>query len=439
MTQLLRRRAGVKPVSSWSLRGCCHATGQPGPTRNTSDELLTTGLDTGTLVATTSGATTGSEAPTASGPDTDGPSATTTRASSRATSEEIAERLSLDLHSGRTMAEVLEEELVPGVTVAVVRDGEIAYTGAFGIDPQTRRPLEENTVFQVGSISKPVTAMGAAWLGQARALFWDMDVDEVLTSFQFERGSVARDEPITVERLLSHRGGINVTSFPGYDADEPTPTLSEVLRGYGNTTRIRANRPVGQYWYSGGGYTLLEQVMVDATGTPFIELMDDMILEPAGMVDSTFRSPLPQGLRAQMTSPSIDGQAVDARVHPEHAAAGLWSTAPDLARLLIAYQGALAGESNSLLDQRWAARLIEYSATNSFDLIVGHGWFLDRPENPQWFWHTGTNVGYNAEIIGSVDGRHGAVVLTNALDGQDIIADIFATIADIEGWQGSPR
>ncbi len=239
--------------------------------------------------------------------------------------------------------------------------------------------------------------------------------------------------------MLSHRGGINVGSFPGYTTGEPIPTLTEVLSGDGKTGRIQANRPVGEYLYSSGGYALLEQVMIDATGMPFIELMDEIILEPAGMTDSTFRTPVQQRLRGQLTSPSIDGRTATSRVYPEHGAAGLWSTAPDLARLVVAYQGALAGDDNSLLAQPWAERLIEYSSTNSFRVDVGHGWFLDGSEDPQWFWHTGTAFGYSAEIIGTADGRHGAVVLTNAADAQEVIADIFATIGDIEGWEGSPR
>src|SRR4029079_17467689 len=118
--------------------------------------------------------------------------------------------------------------------------------------------------------------------------------------------------------------------------------LVEVLDGRGNTTPLRVDSVTGRASrYSGGGYAVLQQLMSDVSGQPFDRFMDDAVLSPIGMRDSTFRQPPPPGLAARPARAHFeDRSAVPRRwhVYPAAAAAGLWTTATDLAKLIVEVQ-----------------------------------------------------------------------------------------------------
>jgi CubicO group peptidase (beta-lactamase class C family) len=119
-----------------------------------------------------------------------------------------------------------------------------------------------------------------------------------------------------------------------------------------NTAAIRADVVPGTIWrYAGGGYTVMQQLLMDVTGRPFPLLLADLVLRPIGMKDSTYEQPLPEARRAAAASGHLtDGGLLPGRYHtyPEMAAAGLWTTPTDLARFLMEIQQALQGRSKIL-------------------------------------------------------------------------------------------
>ncbi|MEZ5168581.1 MAG: serine hydrolase domain-containing protein [Acidimicrobiales bacterium] len=328
----------------------------------------------------------------------------------------------------------LERSDVPGAVVVVVRDGRIVASIAHGIDPATGEPIRVDELFQVGSISKAVSAMAVASLVDQGVIDWDDDVRDHLTSYDLLD---PYDEPVTFARLLSHTAGATVEGFPGYPPGSAVPSAIDVLAGRGNSPEVViAGEPGSRYAYSGGGYTVVQQALVDLTGREFAALVHELVLEPTGAVSATFAQPLPVARLGEATAGSIGGDAVDPFVYPEQAAAGLWASGLDLAAVVIGFQHALAGEA-SWLGADNAAYLVESDAAD-FTGFVGHGLFVERERDPAWFWHRGRNTGYSAEMIGSVDGRHGLVVVTNALDAQVMIRAVVAAVADVEAWDGYP-
>src|SRR6185436_20680982 len=120
-----------------------------------------------------------------------------------------------------------------------------------------------------GSISKPVAAMCALRLVAVRKLELEADVNELLVSWKVP-ANLDWQPRVSVRQLLSHTAGLTVHGFPGYPRDAQTPTLVEVLDGRGNTPPVRVSTIPGlQFSYSGGGYCVLQQLLVDLTGKPF--------------------------------------------------------------------------------------------------------------------------------------------------------------------------
>lgn len=217
---------------------------------------------------------------------------------------------------------------VLGLSVAVIHNGSIEWARGFGLKQQGGSPVASDTLFQAGSISKPVAAMAALHLVQEGELSLDAPANMQLVSWKVPESPAANGKPVTLRELLTHTGGFTVHGFPGYAANTPVPTLIQVLDGQkpANTPLIRLESEPGSKWnYSGGGYTVMQQMVLDATKEPFPKLLHDTVLGPIGMTHSTYRQPLPTDLQAEAAVPyEGDGTAVPGGAHtyPEMAAAG---------------------------------------------------------------------------------------------------------------------
>src|SRR5689334_6962811 len=164
-----------------------------------------------------------------------------------------------------TIAERLKKHGVPGVSVAVIRDFKIEWAKGYGLaDVAGARPVTETTLFEAGSISKPVAAMAAMALVAQGRLSLKGNIDDSLKSWKVPANALTRKSPVTLERLLSHSAGMTVHGFPGYERGKPLPTVVQVLDGAppANTPPVRVDlEPGTQYRYSGGGYTVAQLAM----------------------------------------------------------------------------------------------------------------------------------------------------------------------------------
>lgn len=186
--------------------------------------------------------------------------------------------------------------------------------------------------------------------------------------------------------------------------------------------------------YSGGGYTIAQLVMTDRFGAPFPELMQSLVLGPAGTADSTFAQPLPpERLTAAAAGYRADGSPVPGKRHtyPEMAPAGLWTTAGDLARFAIAVQRSLRGDADTLLAKETAARMV-----TPFVGEFGLGFHVETRGGEPYFGHDGGNEGFQAVLLAHRDKGYGIAVMTNSDNGVALAMEIVRGVARAEGWDG---
>ena len=345
-----------------------------------------------------------------------------------------------DPHPGKSLTAEMAAMHVPGVSIAVVHNGIIEWAQGFGVAAVGGNPVTAETLFQAGSISKPVAAMAALRLVQQGKLNLDADINTYLTSWKLPASDAAAGKPVTLRELLTHTGGTTVHGFPGYAAGEPVPTLVQVLDGVkpANTVAIRVETAPGTRWnYSGGGFTIMQQALIDVTAVngklgPFPQLMHDTVLAPIGMTHSTYQQPLPAEWLAKAATPyDFDDKPIagGAHTYPEMAAAGLWTTPSDLARYVIENQLSLEGKANHVLSVEMTKQMMTAGMGN-WGLGVQIGGSASKP----YFSHGGVDEGFEALFVGYEQGGDGAVVMTNARGGMRIAEEVMGSIATEYGW-----
>lgn len=353
----------------------------------------------------------------------------------RIDARQVPDRQGLD---NFTIAELMQRFRVPGVSVAVIRDFRIHWARAWGVaDVETGRVADTATLFQAASISKPVTALAAARLVEAGKFTFDTDVNQLLRSWKVPRNERTGPEPVTLRALFSHTSGSDDGfGFPGYNPGVPRPTVQQVIQGEmpSNVGPVLFMRPPFRaFKYSGGGTTIAQLALAEATGMDFAALMRAQVLEPTGMVHSTFEQPLPDSHAPRAArAHNGAGRSMGAswHIYPEQAAAGLWTTPSDLARFLIEVQMAVSGRRNSVLSQAAARELLTPVGVGPYAVGMsvtrrGEGWY---------FGHSGSNWGFVCNMVAHVRKGYGFVIMTNSDAGGQLMGELEARVAAAYGW-----
>ncbi len=337
------------------------------------------------------------------------------------------------------LQKLMEVYKVPGLSVAVIDNFKIAWAKGYGVtEAGTTAPVTTKTLFQAGSISKPVAAAGALYLVEHGKLSLDEDVNRKLTSWKVPENEFTKDQKVTLRRILSHSAGTTVHGFPGYAIDGPVPTLVQIFNGEkpANTAAIRVDTVPGTVFrYSGGGVTIEQQLVMDVTGESFPQFMRKNVLDKIGMADSTYEQPLPPARAALAASGAYgDGKVVRGRwhVYPEMAAAGLWTTPSDLARFAIEIAVSKQGKANHVLSQAMTNEMLTPQIEN-----VGLGFFLGDKTNPGQFGHNGDDEGFQAVLLMFSDSGHGVAVMANSEHGITVANDLVRSIAREYSWNNS--
>jgi len=332
----------------------------------------------------------------------------------------------------RTIKAEMRRLNVPGVSVAVLHGGMIEWSKGYGVTRAGGAPITPSTIFQAGSISKPVTALAALRLVQRHRLMLDGDVNAQLRGWKL---ATPPGDHVTLRELLSHTAGTTVHGFPGYAAGVAVPSVDDVLAGRApaNTKPVVVDTRPGTIWrYSGGGYTVIQKLIGDVTGRPFADVLRDEVLRPAGMTRSSFTQPLDAASLATAAWPHDGlGNPVPGGPHtyPELAAAGLWSTPGDLLRYAVAVRDSALGEKGAVLEQQLATAM----------LTPGKGgWGLGFEVHPtpadRAFAHGGSNEGYENFLIAYTGSGDGVAVMTNGAQGAELGMEITRSVAAAYGW-----
>ncbi|MBI3695044.1 MAG: beta-lactamase family protein [Acidobacteria bacterium] len=337
-----------------------------------------------------------------------------------------------------TLREIMDRLHVPGLSVAIVKDFKLHWAKGWGLaDVETGVPVDTETMFQAASMSKPVAAMASLKAVQEGKFGLDQDVNTILKSWKVPASPFTKDNPVTPRELMSHTSGTgDGFGFPGYPPSVPLPTLTQILDGLppSNVGKVRLERPpLTGFKYSGGGVTIQQLALTDVVGKPFPQLMRDSVLDPIGMTNSTFEQPLPPEREKQAArAHDASGRAKDARwhVYPEMAAAGLWTTPTDLAKLVIEVQMALLGRSNRVLSQTMMQEMVTPVGVGPFAV----GFMIEKQGEGWYFGHGGSNWGFQSDMVAHRVKGYGVVIMTNGDSGGMLAREVRERAARAYGW-----
>ena len=332
---------------------------------------------------------------------------------------------------------MMEKLNIPGVGVAVINDGRIEWARSYGLKEVGGESLDEGTLFQAGSVSKPVVAMAALSFVEEGKLDLDTDINSYLTSWKVPENDFTKEEKVTLRRLLSHTAGIS-----SFDVDDGAPrgnvpTLLQILNGEApvETDPVTVDMIPGSQWrYSNEGYAVVQQLLIDVEGKPFPEILKERVLVPLDMKSSTFKQPLPQEkLKKAATGHIGDGEPVEGKawIYANMGAGGLWTTPSDLAKFLIAIQKSFFSESNKVLSKEMTETMLTVQMGSS-----GLGLGITGEGEAKSFGHSGHNRGFLCRIKAFVRNGRGVVIMANSNKAIPLLQGITFGVAREYGWPG---
>jgi CubicO group peptidase (beta-lactamase class C family) len=309
---------------------------------------------------------------------------------------------------------LLDEGIVPGLSIALVQNGELAWHRGFGVkNSQTKEPVTDNTVFEAASLSKPVFAYAVLKLVDAGKI----DLDTPLTKYlpgNYDIGDDARLNQITARHALSHTPG-----FPNW-------------RPQGGALKIHF-APGERFSYSGEGFVYLAKVVEHITGEKFNDFMKKTVFDPLGMTDSSYVWQDSYATQHTFRHSVVGAPTGQNRSTQPNAAASLRTTAQDFGRFMVAVMKG-TGLKRATARQMLAAQIkLSESGTNNTArapeklspyLSWGLGWGLQTTSDGLAFWHWGDNGNTKAFVVAYDKQKLGVVIFTNGAGGLSIVPEI---------------
>lgn len=271
----------------------------------------------------------------------------------------------------------------PALGVARIDRGALVSAEAF----------EADIPFPVGGLSKLITALAVLRLAADHRLDLDADVNACLRRWRLPVNDYTLDRPVTLRLLLSHQSGIvdPAGSFRAPDGDPP-PALVDVLAGRTRFHRGRvavSTEPGREFSYSEAGYAVVQQAVEDATGLPFADVAEREVFAPLGLTSSFFPA-------------DGAGAAIPA-------ASGLWSSAADLARVLVSLGRSLEGDPAGLLPLDRAQEMVHPRGPVEW---AGLGLFVSPPGLEMTVTAHGHGPGFAAMLLAAPRLGRGVVALS---------------------------
>ncbi len=327
-----------------------------------------------------------------------------------------------------SLGERQEHYQVRGLSVAIIDDFEIAWAKGYGVVlAGGEQAVTTDTLFQAGSISKPVAALVALRMVAAGRVALEDPVNGRLTSWQLPDSPAGGLKPVRLHHLLTHSAGLEPHTFPPAASNKKPPPLVELLAPV-----VKRVEPPGlRFAYSNPAFGLLEQLLVDAAGQPFEQLARKEIFVPLGMTGSSFAAVLPPPLLARAAhGHDRDGAPIDGKGTIVPAAlGGLWTTPTDLCRFLLAVFQANRSSAD-FLPRQLAAGMVtrQFEDRGLGTEVAGIG------EAPR-IQHGGGLPGFSAFFVGYPATGQGAVVMNNSgRRGWRMMHEIIRSVAVEYGW-----
>jgi CubicO group peptidase (beta-lactamase class C family) len=319
---------------------------------------------------------------------------------------------------------------LPGVTVSVVKDGEIVLLKGYGFaDVEKKIPVDPKTsMFRIGSISKTFTGLAVMQLVEQGKLDLDADINTYLTDFKIPD---TFPEPITLGALLSHRAGFEDAALGILFQQDPAKyvPLADFVKNH-LPARVR---PVGQTsTYTNYGIALAGYIVQVVSGQDYADYVDEHIFKPLGMNHSSVREPLgadnPASISPELAaliatgySKGPDGKPLAQPVDLVGAvgpSGSISSTAGDMARYMMARLDDERYEGGRLVSEETAARMRQRLYHDRPGVVdMAHAMGDNVVNGYQWRWHNGGTTTFFSDMTLYPDLQLGIFVSTNSSDG----------------------
>jgi len=289
---------------------------------------------------------------------------------------------------------------IPGVALAVIKDGKVIKTKGYGVaNVETNTPVTNETVFKIGSISKPIIAMGIMLLVEEGKISLDDNVGKYL------EGTPETWKNITIRHLLSHTSGI-IREAPGFDPAKIQPDADVIKTAYPLPLVFT---PGEKYQYCNVGYFTLAEIIRKVSGKPWSEFLTERIFKPFGMNSTrttTFDEIVSNRANGySFSSNKLSNSEVYLALRPSGA---FLSTISDLVKL----ENALNGK-DFLKPETRKAMWTPYKFNDGKDSNYGLGWTIDEVSGRKRIGHGGSLNGFRSHFARFVDDGITIIVLTN--------------------------
>ncbi len=326
--------------------------------------------------------------------------------------------------SMKLINKLLAEELVPGLSLALVDDQGPIWIEGFGMaNTTTGDAVGIETVFRVGSLSKPITALAVLQLHQASLIDIDEPLYAQLNDFSIKRRDNQAGQ-ITPRMLLCHHSGIQGDLRKGMFTDIPFTQVTELLHD-----AYLVSAPGASYSYSNLGYDLLGHLIERHSGQTFASYVDENLMLPLGMSESGFS--LTPEMERSFAAGHLNGKVSHLPALRDLPALGFYSSARDMAKLMSALLQASipqlpAEELNRMWESQAAPGDLQTTPT------VALGWFVEaNPVYGRLVRHGGSTIMYGAEMALLPDLGLGVVVIANGGHSNHLTRELAAAILSL--------
>lgn len=348
-----------------------------------------------------------------------------------------------------SLRERLDHYRIPGMSIAVIDNYEILWSRAIGIlNVKDGTTASTNSIYQVGSVSKAVTAAIVLHYVSEGVLDLDVDINRYLTSWQVPENEFTHDQKVTLRTLLSHQSGFPITNF-GSEEGKKLPTLPQILKAESpalNKPAISSFIPGSEWNYSNIGYTAVQLVLEDVLKKSFEQIAQEVLFKPLKMKNSTFTYPLPEAWQSREALPhGQENETLEAAQYStSRAQGGLLTTPEDLAKLVIELMKARVGRSNTIMSEDIAQKYFERQVDvppgffSKSKMGMGLGVFLHDEGKDVSILHWGSSYpGSEAMFIGFPFLGKGAIIVSNSYpnnDGGALYLELLSAMKTEYGW-----
>jgi CubicO group peptidase (beta-lactamase class C family) len=314
----------------------------------------------------------------------------------------------------KQIPKLMEEGMVPGLSIALIKDAKLEWRRGFGVkDSASRKPVDNDTMFEAASMSKPAFAYAVMKLCERGV----MDLDTPLTKYTAKRflEGDPRLELITARHVLSHTSG-----FQNWRSEEKP---------------LKIHFAPGEKWlYSGEGYSYLQTVVAHVTAQPIEPYMQANLFAPFGMTSSGYvwndmferRMARPHDRKGK----PFDNKKSTASDTARYGSSGALLTTPtDYAKFLIEVIDPKASDAFRLSKKSLEEMLRpQVKVDDKYSSSWALGWQIQGSERRNFIMHGGDNKGFHSFAAASVDGKSGYIAMTNGDNGSEVLKKVMA------GW-----